>query len=109
MDPSVTADLEAPKDPGAFKPLGSVTDNEILGKKVVYLILKQIFIGQLILFYNQLRGYLIVPHIIWAKNGLPTLFTLVGNRFTLDRLRLADKMLICTRVSFVKIIFICAL
>lgn len=32
MDPSVTADLEAPKDPGAFKPHASVTDNEILGK-----------------------------------------------------------------------------
>ena len=35
MDPSITADLEAPKDPGAFKPHASVTDNEILGKKVL--------------------------------------------------------------------------
>ena len=32
MDPSVTADLEAAKDPGALKAHTSVTDNEILGK-----------------------------------------------------------------------------
>ena len=32
MDPSMTAEEEAPKDPGAFKPHASVTDNEILGK-----------------------------------------------------------------------------
>lgn len=34
MDPSISADLEAPKDPGAFKPHASVTDNEILGKPI---------------------------------------------------------------------------
>ena len=28
----MTAEEEAPKDPGAFKPHASVTDNEILGK-----------------------------------------------------------------------------
>ena len=32
MDPSMTAEEEAPKDPGAFKPHASVTDNEILGE-----------------------------------------------------------------------------
>lgn len=32
MDPTITADLEAPKDPGALKAQPSVTDNEILGK-----------------------------------------------------------------------------
>ncbi len=32
MDHSITADIEAPKDPGALKPNTSVTDNEILGK-----------------------------------------------------------------------------
>ena len=36
MDPSITSDLEAPKDPGAFKPHASVTDNEILGKYYVH-------------------------------------------------------------------------
>ena len=34
MDPSVTADLEAAKDPGALKAHTSVTDNEILGEFV---------------------------------------------------------------------------
>ena len=28
----MTAEEEAPKDPGAFKPHASVTDNEILGE-----------------------------------------------------------------------------
>ena len=32
MDPSITADLEAPKDPGALRGHADVTDNEILGK-----------------------------------------------------------------------------
>ena len=32
MDPTITADLEAPKDPGALKAHSSVTDVEILGK-----------------------------------------------------------------------------
>ena len=32
MDPTITADLEAPKDPGALKAQPSVTDNEILGE-----------------------------------------------------------------------------
>jgi len=36
MDPSITSDLEAPKDPGAFKPHASVTDNEILGHRNVF-------------------------------------------------------------------------
>ena len=39
MDPTITADLEAPKDPGALKAQPSVTDNEILGKllsRIVY-------------------------------------------------------------------------
>ena len=32
MDPSITSDLEAPKDPGALRGHADVTDNEILGK-----------------------------------------------------------------------------
>jgi len=36
MDPSMTAEEEAPKDPGAFKPHTSVTDNEILGHRNVF-------------------------------------------------------------------------
>ena len=49
MDPSVTADLEAAKDPGALKAHTSVTDNEILGKvfslnfTVLYCITKPLF------------------------------------------------------------------
>ena len=35
MDPNVTADLEAPKDPGALKAHASVSDNEILGMYMV--------------------------------------------------------------------------
>ena len=36
MDHSITADIEAPKDPGALKPNTSVTDNEILGHRNVF-------------------------------------------------------------------------
>ena len=32
MDPSITADLEAPKDPGAYKHQANVDNSEILGK-----------------------------------------------------------------------------
>merc|ERR1712008_571348 len=35
MDPSITADLEAPKDPGALRGHADVTDNEILGHRNV--------------------------------------------------------------------------
>jgi len=36
MDPSITADLEAPKDPGALRGHADVTDNEILGHRNVF-------------------------------------------------------------------------
>lgn len=36
MDPSIPADVEAPKDPGALKTHSSVTDNEILGHRNVF-------------------------------------------------------------------------
>ena len=43
MDPTITADLEAPKDPGALKAHSSVTDVEILGK-VKYLCSTKTFV-----------------------------------------------------------------
>jgi len=36
MDPSITAGLEAPKDPGAYKPHANVDNSEILGHRNVF-------------------------------------------------------------------------
>ena len=48
MDPTITADLEAPKDPGALKAHSSVTDVEILGK-VKYFCYNKMFVRYVLL------------------------------------------------------------